>query len=213
MRTFVSSVSQKIAPTTSQAMLEPVSATQKKLKSWGRFIGDLVNPKEPQPLRSFVVRTLRQFHLSRIHDEGDIILSVYLAGITEIVSGKTIDNFSGWFRAVALRIMTKSYKEEKKEREGIKRSENIVETVSDAQGLVNEDFSKQQVDTFINGWNKRLNEMERKILLLIIDEELSWKDIGTQLVFEKYENDDNNLVTRVRKKGNRALHKLREFCK
>jgi DNA-directed RNA polymerase specialized sigma24 family protein len=212
MRTFESSVSQKIAPTTSQAMLEPDSATQKQLKSWERFIDDLVNPKEPQPLRSFVVRTLGQFHLSRIHDEVEIISSVYMAGRKEILSGKTIDNFSGWFRAVALRTMKKYYKEEK--REGIKRErlENIVETVSDAQGLVNEDFSEQQVDTLINGW-KRLNERERKILLLRIDEELSWKDIGTQLVFEKYENDDNNLVTRVRKKGNRALHKLREFCK
>jgi DNA-directed RNA polymerase specialized sigma24 family protein len=204
-------LSQKIAPTTSQPMLEPDSATQEQQKSWDIFIFKLVNSQEPKSLWIFLNRTLCQLRLNHSYDPVDVVLETHKRTLEKIASGEKINNLPGWFRKVAFFILQELYRKEKDKIRIIKKLENIIEVVSYPKDLVNEDFSQQQVEMLIQGWNS-LNEIERRILILKEVEELSWKDIAIQLVYEKHENDDDKLVDRVRKKGNRALHKLRRFC-
>ncbi|MGB3191780.1 MAG: hypothetical protein WBB43_20455 [Limnoraphis sp.] len=184
--------------------------TQEKLDKFDQFIEKLVRKKNDADhnLIAFTRSRLRQVKLFGIYEELEIINIAVIRARSKILKGeKEIVNLKPWFKKIILYIIKEVYKKEKSNKA---RSEKLMDKtllISDHMQLF--ESSSQRITDFLYEALNDLTESERCILILRETHNLSWEEVSNLLVEKKLEKPDNNLVVRVRKKGNRALNKLR----
>ena len=162
----------------------------------------------------FINYLLRKFELSGIIEEIDILIEVYTTAIRKIRE----DNYHikkppSWFKGTALNLIRNISKEMKKEEKVVtylqaERYDSIRNKKQVTEPVISEDNLK--VKAIIEALDC-LSDSDKKIIVWRIVDGYSWSDIaekmvecGDEAVF------DNRLIQRLRKRGQRAIHKLRQ---
>lgn len=196
----------------SPVLPEPINH---ELKEWDRFMESLLSPGQEDKLRSlnsYTDRILGQFRLNDTYKADEIIHEAYITGKKKITSGEKIYNCMAWFKKTITFIIRNLQRKEASRAKTFQKLQNIDELLDYSQESTSQELANEQVDLLSSCWNC-LSELERRILVFREVEGLSWEKIGEALVSTGDEKDDINLTTRVRKKGNRALAKIRNLYK
>jgi DNA-directed RNA polymerase specialized sigma24 family protein len=205
------------AATTSPVMQECDSRIQAEREIFDDFINTLFKSGESKSednnaylVLAFIQRTLTQFKLNHYYDEVDVILKSRDIVLKKITSGLQVTNKQAWFKRICYNVIRDLSKKTKREEKNINKLKDRSIFTDSKEYLIPELTTTKNVEALFKAFSE-LSELERQILILREVKELSWKVIGEILVDSNYEVDDKNLVSRVRKKGERALKKLRDI--
>ncbi|MGB3204072.1 MAG: hypothetical protein WBB28_03720 [Crinalium sp.] len=198
------------AATTSPVMQECDSRIHAEREIVDDFINTLFKSEEKKAylVLAFIRRTLNQFNLNHYYDEVDVILKARDIRLKKITSGVQVTNEQAFFRSICFNVIRGLSKKTKRQEKNINKLKDRSVFTDSKEYLIPELTTDKNVEALFKALSE-LSKLEYKILILREVKELSWKDIGQILVKSNEEIDDTNLVSRVRKKGERALKKLR----
>lgn len=161
-------------------------------------------------LFSFVYLKLRQFNLTSQVEVHEIFVEAYLRGINVIEKGGTIERPSAWLKGTAFNIIREYSRKTKKE---YPSDSSLIDN------LPNNEFNKfneaEEIEKHLNAVQKSLtilrkeNQDEAKLIYLKNINGLTWKQIREILIQE--EGDNAPSIETLRKRGSRALHRLRKI--
>ncbi|MEM6866909.1 MAG: hypothetical protein AAF528_00795 [Cyanobacteria bacterium P01_C01_bin.121] len=151
-----------------------------------------------------VTRQLYQFGLGRTYDAREIISEAYTRGVKSIdESGKTIHNPLGWLRKTSLHVI-REFKREQQRADNPK-----IDRLPWSPGdIVFSELMLEEDCLTIQAAIQQLSADEQAILSQRIIENLSWKEIGRNLL----DSEGKPLKEgTARQRGARSLNKLRQL--
>ncbi|MGD1930971.1 MAG: RNA polymerase sigma factor [Leptolyngbyaceae cyanobacterium] len=150
-----------------------------------------------------ITRQLYQFGLGRTYDAKEIIAEAYARGVKSINSGNNIHNPLGWVRRTALYVI-REFKREQQRADNPK----IVRLPWSPGGIVFSELMLEEDFLTVQTAVQQLSTEEQEILSQRIIEDLSWKEIGQNLL----DSEGNPLKEgTARQRGARSLNKLRQL--
>ncbi len=195
-------------------MTNPPSTTIKieQLELLTKLVNDTLSEERNESSRKifyFIRRSLRQFKLNGQRQESDILLEAYTRVRKKIESGESIENMPAYLNRVAFNIIREKSRKQKK-------AEDLhIRLINNGYGHPDTTSGTEDTDSYkINILIKALEEIkpeDLEIIELRIVKGLSWKEISEHLTSYKNEEYSNNLsVSALRKRGERALKRLRK---
>jgi DNA-directed RNA polymerase specialized sigma24 family protein len=164
----------------------------------------LFDPKHPDALSlfTFILRSLRQFRLSKSYEVRDILVEVYVRGLKFVEAGGTIENPLAWIRSTAYNVIRELRRE--MDRIGYKNLDEEPCSRPDplSEAMMANDLRAMRI-AFL-----RLDADDRNLLHLRVVNQLSWRDVGKCLVATEGTNYSDSSL---RQRGFRALKRLREL--
>lgn len=163
-------------------------------------------------LKKSIEHKLYRYNL-RSYEASDILSDTVMRAIRYLEENKEITNVVGWLRLTSYNIIREKSRQEVKQAKlaGKLFKQNDLQTAIDATKF-NSDESAQLATLLTEG----LSEPERSIILLMADN-LTWKEICIQLsnrgLLQKESATDPKTIERIKKKGNRTAHKLKNLIK
>jgi RNA polymerase sigma factor (sigma-70 family) len=159
------------------------------------------NTAHSRSLLAYIRRTLWQYNLDKRFSATDIFIEAYVRGVQYLLSSteKTIKKPSAWMRITVLNVIREKSREGKK---SVPLTWEIESRTFDPEPEVdagNEGSFLAVIQAFNN-----LNHDERKIIQLRYFENMKWDEVREKI------GDANLTTATVRKRGQRALGRLRE---
>jgi DNA-directed RNA polymerase specialized sigma24 family protein len=181
------------------------SEKERNRRKFDRAVKSLFDGSDENASNFFasITRKLYQFGLGRTYNAGEIIAEAYTRGVKSISSGKSIHNPLGWLRRTSLNVI----REFKREQE---RSDNpkIVRLPWSPDGIVFSELMLEEDFLTIQTAVQQLSTEEQEILSQRIFEDLSWKEIGRNIL----DSEGKPLKEgTARQRGARSLNKLRQL--
>ena len=174
-----------------------------------RFINEVLVGEDSHQILPQIKRRMQQYHLSPQYHSYEIFTEAYLRIVKRIEAGEIIDSLPASLKITILRI-TQEYSRKQKSQRNLKKkletTTDIFEEISICDDEIESNLLKLQAAL------KQLRPQELLILRLRVVEGFSWSEIGDYLARsgEAKENTPN-LRSVVRKKGHRALQRLRKY--
>jgi DNA-directed RNA polymerase specialized sigma24 family protein len=185
-----------------------------QLKVLTEVVKDAILHKEngsSKKLMYFIKRSLGQVGLSHEWEESDILIQAYLRARDKILSGERISHHSAYLTRVAYYIILEESK--RRNRRG-KLNQKLSYVESSAEVTLEKGYTEGVSDELVSSlWAsfESLSKRDRWLLILRIVKGLSWQEIGTLMVSTGQEkNGGKSLEAKLRKRGERALAKLRK---
>ena len=171
------------------------------------------NSHESDSLFVYIWMRINQFRLNKFYQPNDILNEVYKRGIKALEEGKTINSVSGWIRGTAYNYIrelsrkkskTKSFEElSEKESKYVTKSLNLLQKYATIQDRFEKANNKIEL---LNEALKKLTLEEQRLLNYKEIQGLSWQEIAS---LEEYQGITPSAL---RKRKERVIKKLREFC-
>jgi RNA polymerase sigma factor (sigma-70 family) len=190
----------------------PTSDSQEnQLELLTTVVNNLLSEEKDEATRKiffFIKRTLRQFKLDGQLEESDILSEAYLCVRKKIESGELIQNIPAYLNRVAFNIIRERSKKKKKSKDLhirlINNSHGVIDTTSRI-----DDLDSNQITILLKAL-KELNSEDFELIKLRIVKGLSWNEISDNLNYSKDNENKKRLSANTRKKGERALKRLRK---
>lgn len=165
---------------------------------------------ETERILLFVRRSLRQFQLDGYYSESDILVEAFLRTYLVIQGGRNIENMGGWLRSVSFNIIREHSKQRVRNKNIVQKSkqEYLSSGATEAAPLDSPSFIDNEQIRALEIALDRLSPKEKKIIMLRVVQQLSWKRIKEAL--EK-NNAASSSEAALRQQGVRALNKLKEY--
>ncbi|GJD22651.1 hypothetical protein RIVM261_076070 [Rivularia sp. IAM M-261] len=184
---------------------------KEKINLFNLSIQLLLDPSEPQSLiiLATIKRHLLQFKIDDYYEPLDIFQEAYIRGFKKVIMGDEIPCLPAWIKLTALNIVREKFREKQKMNNLKEMYKSESELILTYNNNVNStiDANVELLESAI----KSLSKEDYNILKLHIIDGLSWRKIAEYLVSIKEELEVNELiVTRLRKRGQRALERLRQ---
>lgn len=159
----------------------------------------------------FIKRILRQFRLDRQFQESDILIETYLRIRKKIESEESIyiRNMQAYFKSVAFNIVREKSRERKKADYSL---EHLIDHGYGFQDK-NSEIDDSGIDQIskLSKALKKLSDEDFELIQLRIIKGLSWNQINDYINHSKDNINNKKLsVSTLRKRGERALKRLRE---
>lgn len=180
-----------------------------KIRKFNEQASELIEGQtnHSQNFVKFIESCLRQFRLSGMYNANDIFAEAYLRGYYAIVErGVEIVNPAGWFRSVAVNIIREQSRMQLRSVQAI--SPSFLEDFADRTDtnqlsqLSADEERSANIRKLAEAWES-LSLVDREILRMRLIEGASWQSIAQKL--------SNGSISAYRKRGSRALSKLREM--
>lgn len=182
-----------------------------KINSFNFSIKLLLDPSEPQTfiILATIKRHLLQFKIDDDYEPLDIFQEAYIRGFNKLIKGDEIPCLPAWMKLTALNIVREKFREKQKLNNIKEMYKSGTELIVNCNNNVNSttDANVEILELAIQSLSKK----DYKILKLHIIDGLSWRKIAEYLVSigEELVVDDIT-ITRLRKRGQRALERLRQ---
>ncbi|MDJ0705955.1 MAG: hypothetical protein QNJ46_22020 [Leptolyngbyaceae cyanobacterium MO_188.B28] len=155
----------------------------------------------------FYKKRLCQFNLEKLYEPCDVFLTAYSRGVKKITQGGKIPNIPAWYKNTGFNIIREYSRSEQRQVKISRRLEdrsNLPEhqdDLFDSSILMNLDILCESLDS--------LDQLDRRIIQIRIVKGMRWKAITECLISEQLISFNSSTQT-IRKKGSRALAKLRK---
>ena len=190
----------------------PSTPMKKQLELLTKVVNDTLSEEWEESTRKiffFIKRSLLQFKLNGQLQESDILLEAYIRVRQKIESGESIQNMPAYLNRVAFNIIREKSKKQKK-------AEDLhIRLINNGYGHPDTTSGTDDTDSYkINVLLKALEELKPEdfeIIQLRIVNGLSWKEISEYLTSSENKEHSKNLsASALRKRGERALKRLRK---
>jgi DNA-directed RNA polymerase specialized sigma24 family protein len=159
-----------------------------------------------QKLLLFIKRTLRQFNLDHQLHESEIVIEAYVRTHKKIEAGEIIENIPSWLNGVSFNIIREHSRKAVKSK--ILPSKIYTESFSYSE-IDSPLVDSQEIESLLAAW-KQLKPEEVELLILRHVRCLSWQEISDYLEQKEGETTKKRSVVSLRKKGERALARLKQ---
>ncbi len=187
------------------------SKTKDKVNLFNSSIKLLLDPSESQSFITLatIKRYLLQFKIGNDYEPLDIFQEAYIRGLKKIITGGEIPCISAWVKLTALNIVREKFREKQKRNH---LQENLYKTEMEVKFAYNNINSTADANIEVLELAlQSLKEKDYHILKLHIIDGLSWREIAKSLVSTEQKSEVNDIIiTRLRKRGQRALKRLRQ---
>jgi DNA-directed RNA polymerase specialized sigma24 family protein len=174
-------------------------------------INNLLSEEKDEATRKiffFIKRSLNQFKLNSQLEESDILSEAYLRVRKKIESGELIQNMPAYLNRVAFNIIREKSKKKKKSEDLHIRLINNSHGVTDTASRT-DDLDSYQITILLKALEE-LNSEDFELIQLRIVKGLSWNEISDYRNYSKDNENKKRLSANTRKKGERALKRLRK---
>lgn len=160
--------------------------------------------REDDSILRLIRSRLFQYQMGSVYSDIDILSEAYLRTASAIRQGREVTNVQGWLRSTSLNIIAELSRQDKKQKSLEDKVKHFTFIEPD---LYRENFSvDEQVLKDLSLALKTLSPEDSEIISLRFIQQLSWQDISK--LYEK--RGDLVSVTAIRKRGQRALERLRQ---
>jgi DNA-directed RNA polymerase specialized sigma24 family protein len=154
----------------------------------------------------------RQFGIDGICDPDEILSNAFIRAINQIDQGKDIPNIVGWLKLTSFNIIREMRRSIQKQKQ---LSEKIsIEHVHDYAPEIIESHSEQSIRISALALTF-LSKLDQRIIHHRFISEYSWQEVCIHLAQEgfldKKDYTDTKIVGRIRRRGQRAISKLKEI--
>jgi len=169
---------------------------------------------ESKSFLAFLDHKLKQFRLHFYYDVMDVVVEAREIAFKKIISEKVnVENFDPWYKRICFNVIRNFSKKTKSAKLAEFKLKNKSDLTYSKEDLIYS--TEPNLKLLSKGWEK-LNEEEKLILWLRVVQKYLWKEVAKSVAdFEeliiKDLDDEKKLVNKVRKKGERALKKLRDL--
>lgn len=165
---------------------------------------------EFRSLLAFIQYSLSRYNLTSYYSPSDVISEAYIRGIRLISTGKVISNPLAWIKRISFNIIRELSRKQSKDNKAIERAaaDLTVDKIEvDKTNKIDDNLEsvKEALDL--------LSPLDQRIITLRAVEGLSWSEIAKRLGSEGLIDlqTDLKMAGRLRKRGSRAMQRLREM--
>ncbi|MEM9218416.1 MAG: sigma-70 family RNA polymerase sigma factor [Cyanobacteria bacterium P01_F01_bin.150] len=182
---------------------------QEQLTALEKFVTDALGLKRDENQRQlllFIKRTLLQFRLDQEYSPADILGESYFRIVVKIRSGEIVHNLPAFFNRTSFNVIREKNKtRSRKEKIDTRHIAINHEILYPNLELYSSQYKNEEVESLQIALNQ-MSQDDLDILILRIVKGLSWAEVRENYL----ENNQDISVASLRKRGNRALAKLRQ---